>query len=425
MSKEKSVVPSSPSNTKGSSFYYGYIIVLCSFLIMFICFGTNYSSGVFFNRLLADMHWSRAVTSVGYALAQFIGGLVGIITGRLGDRFGPRIVIMACIISLGAGCAMMSSIDQPWQFYILGMLVGVGFGGAAIPVTVLPSRWFIKHRGLMTGIVIAGIGTGTIVTPVVAEKLITAFQWRESFIIIGLIALVIGIPAAFFLKRDPSVIGLTALGEKEVGTVRKADRENGMTFKEAVRTRQFWVISFTCMFFGYCVQGVLLHIVPAARSLGIDSGIAAFIISFLGLGSILGRVFLGSLSDRIGEKNTFILALVLGLLSVLSLQIITSPWMFYIFGVVFGLGYGAVITLMTLMPARVFGLLAIGTLVGSITFIYTIGGSLGPILTGYIFDVTGSYRLAFVIFAILAVCAIIMASMLKPEIRKIDKDIPN
>jgi MFS family permease len=422
MSKQQSMIPPSIGKTKTSAFFYGYIIVLCSFLVLMISFGTNYSFGVFFNRLLDDLGWSRAVTSVGYAMAQFIGGFMGIITGRLSDRFGPRLVIMSCILFLALGCFAMSTITQPWQLNIFfGLFMGIGFGGVAIPASVTTSRWFVKYRGIMTGIVVAGIGTGTIVMPVVAERLITAFDWRNSFIIFGFIALAVGIPTAYFLKRDPSTVGALAYGEKiEESRKRVAGKETGLTFKQAIHTRQFWVFCITCILFGFFVQGILLHIVPHARSLKIEAGTAAYIISFLGLGSIGGRVVLGLLSDRIGVKNTLLIALSLALLSFIWLLFAVSPWMLFLFALVYGLGYGALITMMTLMPARIFGLISLGTLVGVITFVYTAGGAIGSIVTGYIFDVTQSYRLAFFIFISLCVCALILASTLKQDIHKKD-----
>jgi len=422
MSEEKLAIPPHFEKQKGPIFFYGYVIALCSFSVLMISFGTNYSFGIFFNRLLTDLGWSRAVTSAGYSLAQFVGGFIGIITGRICDRVGPRIVIIACIVFLSLGCLLMSQVNQPWQLNIFfGLFVGIGFGGVAIPASVTTSRWFVKRRGLMTGIVIAGIGAGTIVMPIVAEKLITAFDWRNSFVIIGLIALILGIPAALFLKRDPSDMGKSAYGEEETRPIDKINKESGLTFKEAISTRQFWMICAICVLFGFYVQAVLVHIVPHARSLEIDAGTAAFIISFLGLGSIGGRIVLGTLSDRIGVKNTLIIALSLNLLAFLWLQIAVNPWMLYSFAVVYGLGYGALITMMTLMPARIFGLRSLGTMVGVITFVYTVGGATGPIVTGYIYDKTGSYHQAFIIFAVLAICALLLAFTLKPDIRKKDE----
>jgi MFS family permease len=422
MSKEYSMVPPPPAGGKSPAFFYGYIIVLCSFLVLLISFGTNYSFGIFFNRLLDDLGWSRAVTSVGYAMAQFIGGFMGIITGRLCDRFGPRIVIMTCVVFLALGCFAMSRVTQPWQLNIFfGLFMGIGFGGVAIPASITTSRWFTRLRGIMTGIVVAGIGAGTIVMPIVAERLITAFDWRNSFIIFGFIALAVGIPTAFFLKRDPSTIGASAYGEKIGDNKPESGREKGMTFLEAIHTRQFWTFCIICFLFGYFVQAVLLHIVPHARFLKIEAGTAAYIISFLGLGSIGGRVVLGNLSDHIGVKNTLIFALSLTLLAFIWLLFSVSPWMLYLFALVYGLGYGALIITLTLMPARIFGLISLGTLVGVVTFVYTAGGAVGPILTGYIFDVTHSYRLAFFIFIALAICALILASTLKQDIRKKDR----
>jgi len=410
MVKNSSNLSTSDKRNKQSAFFYGYIITICSFLILLVAFGTNYSFGIFFNQLREDLEWSRTVTSTGYSIAVLVSGIIGIVLGKFTDRFGPRVAIIIAGISLSSGCILMSIVNHPWQIYLVyGLLVGVGFGGAIIPLTSTISRWFVRHRGLMTGIVVSGIGTGTIVMPFLANSLLEAFSWRISFIIMGLLALVVMIPASLFLKRDPSSIGQLPYGINEVSGTSAGSQEIGMSFGEVVHTGRFWMVCLINLFVGFYIQGMIVHIVPYAKSLNIESTSATAILSFIGFGSIFGRIVLGSASDRIGVKYAIVIALGLNLVGLTWLLFARSVWMFCALAIIYGAGYGALIALQSLAPAKMFGVASLGVMAGVITFIYTGSGAIGPIVTGYICDVTGSYHPAFLAFALLSAAGLVLA----------------
>jgi MFS family permease len=402
-----------------SVLFYGYVIVVCSLLIVAICFGISYSFGTFFNALLQDFGWTRAVTSVGYSVSQVTAGVAGICTGWFTDRFGPKPTIIFCGISLALGCFLMSLVKEPWQLNLFyGFFVGVGFGGAMIPLMTTISRWFVRRRGLMTGIAVSGVGFGTIVMPLVATGLLSVTDWRTSFVIISALAIAVVIPSALFLKRDPSKIGQSALGAEAIQTSKQSNFKNGLTFSEAIRTPHFWIIITIYFSVGFFVQSIMLHIVPHAKALGIDAGSAALIVSCIGVGSICGRIIMGSVSDRIGVKNSLSIALIVALVSFIWLQMADKLWMLFVFGLVYGFAYGALIALQALVGAKMFGLVSLGSIVGVIVFSYTFGGTFGPIVTGYIFDVTGGYAGAFIICLILAVLGLVLTFFIKKPLKK-------
>jgi MFS family permease len=405
--------------SKRSGLFYGYIIVACCFLIIAISFGISYSFGTFFNALLQDFGWSRAVTSIGYSVSQITAGIAGIVTGRLTDRFGPRPTMIVCGISLALGCFLMSFVNTTWQLNLFyGFFVGVGFGGVMIPAMATVSRWFVRRRGLMTGIMVSGTGLGTTVMPLVATGLLGVYNWRTSFVIIAIIALVVIIPSALFLKRDPSKIGQIALGTDDKSSSNHSDFVSGLTFLEAIRTPFFWIIILIYLQVGFFVQSIMLHIVPHAKTLGIDAGSAALILSCIGVGGICGRIILGGLSDRIGVKNTLLIAFTIALIAFIWLQMSDQLWMFFVFGVMYGFAYGALIALQALVGSRLFGLVSVGTIVGVIVFAYTFGGAIGPIVTGYIFDKTDSYSLAFLIFILLSAVALVLSFFVRKPAKK-------
>lgn len=159
----------------GHKFFYGYIIVMLATIIMVASWGTFYSFGVFFKPVLLEFGWTRAITSGAYSLAFLLSGFFSIFVGRLSDRFGPRIVVLACGLLLCSGYLLMSQASSTWQLYLAYGIVGVGLSGAYVPSISAVSRWFVKRRGLMTGIVMAGIGIGTMIMPPLANLLITSY----------------------------------------------------------------------------------------------------------------------------------------------------------------------------------------------------------------------------------------------------------
>lgn len=189
-------------------FFYGYIIVGAGFVISLLTVGTYTSFGVFFKPLSSEFGWTRAMTSGAYSLNMILWGSLSIITGRLNDRFGPRIVITACGFIFGAGYLLMSRISALWQFYLFyGVIIAIGLSGCFTPIASTITRWFTKRRGLATGIVISGIGVGTIIIPPLASQLISIYGWRTSYTILGITTLVLLIISAQFLRRDPGQTG--------------------------------------------------------------------------------------------------------------------------------------------------------------------------------------------------------------------------
>ena len=195
---------SSTPAVKPRGLYYGYVIVIVSFGLMIFGWGIFYIYGVFFNPLESEFHWTRAVTSGAFSLSVLVSGVVGIIAGRLSDRLGPKIVLMFCAVFLAAGYGLMSVVHNIWQFYLIyGLLIGGGVGGFWSPPVSTVARWFTGRRGLMTGIVSGGISFGTLLLPPLVTQLISIYNWRVTYSIIGAAVLVFVMIGAQFLKRSP------------------------------------------------------------------------------------------------------------------------------------------------------------------------------------------------------------------------------
>ena len=397
-------------------YYYGYNIVGAGFLVQAVCIGAMFTYGVFFKEFEAEFGWSRALVSGASSLAFLMMGAVGVLAGSLNDRIGPRIIIAVSGASLGIGYLLMSRLETAWQLYFLyGVLVGVGFSTHDVITLSTVARWFSRRRGTMSGIVKVGTGFGQLTVPIIAATLIGTFGWRNAYLIIGAAALAALVAIAQVMRRDPQAMGLLPDGlvsEHRGGPA--GPRETSLAPGAAILTGQFWrlcVVEFAVFF---CLLTMIVHIVPHAQDQGLSPAVAAGVLSTIGGVSMLGRTVMGLTNDRIGGKRSLIVCFIILLGGLTCLQISSSVWMLYLFAAVYGFAHGGFFTVMSPMVAELFGTGFHGLLFGLVLFSGTIGGSVGPLLTGYIFDVTGSYRIAFIVLTALTLAGFLLILFLRP-----------
>ncbi len=401
--------------TKKPKFFYGYIIVVAAFFAEVLTLGTLNTFGVFFIPLSTEFDWTRATVSGASSLLYFLIGLAGIFTGRLNDRFGPRLVLTLCGLFLGLGYLLMSQISTIWHFYLFyGVIIALGMSSSEVPLLSTIARWFVKRRGMMSGIIKAGAGVGTLVMPLVAYWLIATYEWRTSYIVIGLIALVFLISAAQFLKRDPSQMGLLPDGNRVEGKSPQLTT-SGFSLQQAIHTRQFWLLGAMFFLFLFCTQTIMVHIYPHAVDLGMSSAVATSILATIGGASIAGRFLMGIAGDRIGNRLAIIIDLIILAVAFFWLQLAREAWMLYTFTALYGFAHGGLFTLISPMIAELFGLRSHGVIFGIVMFSGTTGGAIGPVLAGYIFDITGSYQLDFIILASASIMAILLSAMINTK----------
>lgn len=290
----------------------------------------------------------------------------------------------------------------------------MGMGGVFVGLVSTVARWFVKKRGLMTGIVLAGIGAGTLVVAPLSDWLISTYGWRFSCVILGISVLVIGITAAQFLKRNTASI-IQGLGTQE--KIKKgisSSHTKGLSLNEAVHTRQFWMVllSFGCL--GYCTFTITIHLVPHITDLGISAATAAIILSITGGLQSVGGIVNGIIADRIGSRKIITISFILVAVSLYWLVPIATVLMFFLFAVVWSLGIGGVTAMESTLTAELFGLKSHGLILGVISFGFTIGAAVGPVITGYLFDLTGNYQIAFIVCATIGVIGLILTAIIRP-----------
>jgi MFS family permease len=397
-------------------FFYGYIVVAASLLIILITYGIRTSFGVFFKPIINEFDWTRALISGAVTLSMVMQGLWGILMGRLNDKFGSRSVITLCCFISGLGLLLMYFISSAWQLYLFyGVIFGVGMGGVFVALFSTVTRWFVKRRGIMTGIVAAGIGAGTLIMAPISDWLISVYDWRVSYLILGSIAMVIGIITAQFLRRDPTQMGLVPYGQNESRVENTSSSvTEGLSLKETVVTRQFWMLAIVFFSLGYNIFAVTVHIVPHIIDLQISATTAALILAVSGGIQAVGGILLGGIADKVGNRRVLIIGFILISASMFWLLPIKSVWMFYLFAVIYGIGVSGGGIMEPIIVAELFGIKSHGLILGVVSFVFTIGGAVGPFVTGYLYDLNGNYQIAFLLCAVLAVVAIILAALLRP-----------
>lgn len=385
-----------------------------------VAWGTNITFGIFFKPLLIEFGWTRAMISGASSLHTVVRGLFYFIVGKLNDKFGPKILLVICGLLLGSSYLLMSELTAIWQLYMFyGVMVGIGMSASFTPVATTVAAWFMKGRGIATSIFLSGASLGCMVMAPISNWLISSYGWRTSYNIIGIVALVAIVLVAQLIKRDPRESGQLAYGVNKVREDSLNWETEGPSFQQAIRTKQFWILCVIMFCGSFCQFTVLIHLVSYGIDLGISASASASLLAIAtGLG-IVGRVAIGIASDRIGNKRVLLICFSLFLIDFMWLLIAKEFWMLCVFAVVIGLVGSVSVVLPSPMVAELFGLNSHSPILGAVMFGSTIGGAAGPLLAGYIYDLTTTYNLGIMICVIFSGAGIILTLALIPAMGKV------
>jgi len=387
--------------------HYGWVIVIASIGVLITYGIIMYSFGIFLKPMTLELDLDRGTISGALSFTIIVSGAAGIACGRLSDKYGPRSIVVIGGILSGLSFILTSQITALWHLYLIwGILMGIGSAFCFIPVMAIVPRWFTRRRGMAMGLVMTGSALGGVIAPLLTQGLISASDWRFAYIILGLIILIISVPLALLMKHSPQQAGLKPYGGDEIIEDKQpqSPATGELSMRQAIRTGRFWFFGLIQVGFFFCMVSVMVHVVPHATDMGIPVIIAAGILSFISGIGIIGRLGIGFVADRIGSRLTLTLCLSLLTVSVILLLFVNEVWMFYVFAVAFGLANGGFMTLLPLVTAELFGLASLGVILGGLMFVGLVGEAVGAPLSGTIFDITGSYRLAFIIT--IAFCAV-------------------
>jgi MFS family permease len=393
-----------------SSSSSAWVIVGISFIILALTYGVWYSFSVFFVALLREFGWSRSTGAGAFSLFIIIQSVVGPFAGSMVDRLGPRAVILSGSLLLGTGLAVSSTIQTWWQFYLsFGVITATGLGTTGwIANSTIVQQWFQEKRGLAVGIISAGIGVGILICTPVAQYLINKVGWRTTYLIMAcVVPLVNSSMAVPFLKRPPHVSPLhpaeKTLSHAAVDSSWILDKEwasRSWTVKDAMGTKQFWLLTLSFFVTGISTQSILTHHVVFFVDKGLEPLRASYLVGMLGIVSMGGKILWGMMSDRKGREETYFVGVfcaVCGLVSLITYHFVAHPVLSYTYAFFFGMGYAVTAVLPAIVTADFFAGRSYGGIFGTIMVLNGLGGALGAWLAGFIHDRLHSYLSVFII----------------------------
>lgn len=377
--------------------FYGWIVVAAAFAITFVGFGSAYTFSAFVPSLQHDFGASRGSVSLVFSLAGFLYFALGVVSGPLADRWGARSLAIFGMVLVGAGLALASVARTIFEVYAAyGLGVGLGVGCAYVPAIGAVQRWFVKRRGFASGIAVSGIGVGTLVMPPLASSLIEIQGWRGAYLILGGLAAIIGVGMSWFIANDPRDKGTGPDGVPlEIGEPVAA--RAGASVSEAIRSPQFAGLYAACLICSFGVFVPFVHLVPYALDHQIDQSAAVLLLGAIGIGSTVGRFFLGGVADRIGRQS-FLLMMFIGMAAALAIWLFAASfWSLAAFALLFGLFYGGWVAILPAVVMDLFGGRNVSGIIGILYTSVAIGTLIGPSAAGFVFDMSHSYTLPILV----------------------------
>ena len=376
---------------------YGWIIVFCSFLMLWVTNGLTLSGLTVFDKpILDEMSWKVGGLKFRDFITLMGTGLLAPFVGGIADKIGVRIPMMISIVTLSAGYFLYSTIESLTMVYLIHFLFAITLASGGLVINVmLVSRWFLENRGAALGLALVGTSMGNALFPQINTYLLSMYGWRDSFQIVALVPLLM-IPIIFFvIQEKPS-----DSTDDNSSTEQSKKDIPGMEYFEAIRTTNFWVITLIAMSTFYSILAFSAHLVLYMIGQGFTKEMAAGGVGVLFMLGIIGKSAFGFLADRVDKKTVFTFNL--GLMFIGTLCIVWAKQiLFWPAIIMVGFGWGGLYTLLQLLSANIFGNKALGKILGTVTILDAFGGGMGIWLTGVLYDSTGSYATSFNIIAAL------------------------
>jgi MFS family permease len=399
--------------------FYGWFVVAAAFAVTFVGFGSAYTFSAFVEALQHDFSASRGSVSLVFSLAGFLYFGLGIVSGPLADRFGSRRLAVTGMILTGLGLAAASAARSLTEVYAAyGLGVGLGVGCAYVPAIGAVQRWFVRRRGFASGLAVSGIGVGTLVMPPLATWLIASLGWRDAYLVLGILAAVIGGGLSLLIENNPGDRNLGPDGDPPQSSA-QSNKADGASVSEAIRSRRFISLYAGCLICSFGVFVPFVHLVPYARDHGVAPASAVLLLGVIGIGSTAGRFFLGGLADRIGRQRSLLLMFAGMALTLASWAISTGLWSLAAFAFAFGVFYGGWVAVLPAVVMDYFGGRNVSGLIGILYTSVAFGTLVGPSAAGFAFDASHSYTVPILVSAAANLIAAIIVATIP------DRAIPN
>src|ERR1700735_679952 len=371
-----------------------------------------FATGTFIKPISQELGFGRGDIATAIGISSIMTAVASPVFGRMIDRYGVRIPLAVSILLFALATAALSLLPRSlFGLYAMFALTGlVAIGQTPGSYSKVVAAWFDRQRGFALGIVLAGVGMGTIVIPLICNTLIGKLGWREAYLggggVIRLLGLLPGVP---FVREPTSANAGTPVGDLPPGAVLP-----GVSMKEAARDRRFWYLLISFFLAVVAINGSLVHIVPMLTDRGMPLSDAVTIISSSGFALIVGRLLAGWIIDRIFAPYVAVFFLVCPLVGLLILALEPGAVSPLVGVLLLGLGIGGETDLLSYMVSRYFGLAKFGTIYGWIFMAALVGNAVGSSILGWVFQLTHSYSATLIAYSVLLAIATGLTLILGP-----------
>lgn len=399
--------------------YSGWLIVATTFMAAAVTIGSsNYAFSLFIEPLEKDFGWERTKIS-GSLSFMAVGSLMGPLLGRLMDKHGARLIITGSMFLFGLSFILRPLMTELWHWYTLSFLQFVSFSGAAgLPAGRLIPIWFPKNRGRVMGITTIGNNFGGLIMPIIVGFVLATGNWQAGMVVIAFASFIVLILGLAFVHESPHATIKkdstdNILSRKEEKSVKV--QLHGITVAAAVKMPSFYAMTAAMMLGSFTYTTALPHMGAHLSTEGVvNVEMVKFAISLLATFGMIGKFTFGYLSEIITARRSMMLSLGGQAIALIALVHFPHPTFAWLLVAFFGLHMGAFGTLVALIVQENFGLKYFGSISGLAQIATVIPYALGPLLAGRVFDVTGSYNLAFLTVSILFGCGIIALTQVRP-----------
>ena len=397
--------------------YRGYPIALVVFLSTGLSVGmAQYAFGEFAGPLKEEFGWSQTQLNLSLAFS-FISGLLAPFIGNLSDRIGIRPVMFASLLLIASGFLLRPLISELWHWYLFSSLVYAGFPGATImPAGKMVGLWFPKTRGRVMGAVVAGNNFGGVTMPPLAAGIIAAVSWEMAYVTFGLLMAVLGIVALFVIVEDEDKIEseMNRTGRADQAHVARAAARAGLTVKQALANRNFWLIMIGLVAATFTYQGVLTQLRQHFEESGFAPAVATTAVSIVAGMGIASKLAFGRASEKITARIATIISVSLQAVGVFIIATTDSTFVLWVGIFVFGTGFGGLGALIVLLVQEAFGMKEFGGIMGLMQVGMIASGTGAPLLAGAIHDSTDSFNNSFLIVVGIFILGIVALTLARP-----------
>lgn len=391
--------------------FYGWL--LCGASLLMLMGGTGIvinSASQFLKPVTEALGVSRGQFSLYITFVSVSSMALSPFVGKIYERFSPRVVTLGGAVFMALGWVCLSWAKSITLFYVLGLCIGIGSTlSGMIAVSVIMNNWFHVGKGTAIGIASTGSGIGSMLFNPVASKLIVALGYQAAYRWLGVFSILCLLPMLFLYRYRPEDIGLRALGTEvtsEKGEEVRYMEPAGIMRSQALKMPALWGVCFISFALSASCQGVFSQAQAYFTDIGYGPGKAAVFVSLISLSMALCKVLFGFLNDRLGTRKNYVIMVVVSIIGILLMELAGNEGIVYLSVLVFGCTLAATFVLCPMITIFAFGPKDYASIYGLVTFFIFLGPAVAPPLSGLIYDINGSYTLAFIIYALLLVAAL-------------------